>query len=162
MKLEVVFSYTRRSRDRYENEKTNTVSVLYMSSQPSDWPYLIKTEWKSERGNIWFGDYEVTDEGEETTKIPQHVFEGVKAIVARHSQLQYCKDNIDNPIMDGGSEDFQFSCDTFTKNIGGLEVLLCATYDENKPASQRSDNYYVSKAFNEIQTYLESQGFFVL
>ena len=65
--------------------------------------------------------------------------------------LDVSSEDIDNDVMDGSSESYYFSCDSFSKSIGGMSIYSIGYYEQKKPNNQKTDNYKVFVLVNKIK-----------
>ena len=157
MKSETIFRYTNECRGRYDNLYGTIVTITADFSNPTVWPYqVICRNWWSEIGS------DTREEETDVHRISKAVFEEIKKTIQNHSKLATCREIIDNEVMDSNTETFYFHCDTFTRSMSGLSILGSAVDDLDKPFYQRSDNYTIYAAHQDIKAILEANNIDVL
>ena len=155
MKSETIFRLYSTWRGRWGDEQGSEIVIEANFDNPASWPFYIK------RYNIAFDDdtYEEIKEEIKSVRISKAIFDKIKSSIANNKALEYCEEEIENEVRDGTCESFIFSCDKFTKNIGGLSILSCGYFEsEDLEPEDRTANYVVRKAYDDIIAILESAG----
>ena len=155
MKSEVIFQFTTSWRGRYEDEHSSEIVISADFSGAAGWPYSVR-EFQEVSEYDYPNGFQVVEPRHEVRcdLISKEVFDRIKRYIAGNTELKNCKEHLENDVMDGGSENFFFGCDSYTKQIGGLSVRLCGHYESEGPSYRRTGNYTVYQAVNEIDRIL--------
>ena len=160
MKSEIIFEYDTSSRGRYGDVHNYGVKIFSDFEDPTVWPFQVELK-KSTEPDFLDSDEEI-EESVDSFRISKAIFEEIKALIARSTDLMSCAENIYNEVWDGSSDRFYFSCDAFSKTVTGSSILGSAWGEEDKPAHLRSDNYKVKAVYDQIKAILDAQSINVL
>ena len=161
MRSETIFKHRTFERGRYDDEYTTTITIASDFSNPAVWPYTLKqveTESDIDPDSDDLFAMKETSEETRSVRLPKDVFEKIKASIESNTALKGCEETVENAVMDGVSDSFFFSCDSYQKSVSGCEIFHFAENEESKPAHLRSTNYTVSKAVDTIIAILKDAG----
>ena len=153
MKSEIIYRESTSSRGRYGNKTISTIMVSSNFDNPVNWPFTVTIEIISE--HMFSNESDVDTEN---YRISKDAFFKIKQIIAENIEIASCSENINNSVMDGSSESYYFSCDSFSKSIGGMSIYSIGYYEQQKPNNQKTDNYKVFVLVNKIKEILRNEG----
>jgi len=154
MKSEIIFSYSGMSRGRYREISTSEIVIEANFDNPAAWPFILRRKKTIDRKLLQQKEVLL----DESIKLSKALYEKIKQTIEKHSALRTCEEHIETGAMDGTSETFYFSCNAFSKRIGGVSICGAGHYEAEKPTSERTDCYVVYKAFEEIQKILKQEN----
>ena len=160
MKSEVIFEYDTSSRGRWGDLHNYEVKIFSTFEDPTVWPFGVERRESTESDDL--DEEGEAEESVESFRISKAVFEEIKDLIARSTELLSCADEIYNEVWDGSSDRFYFSCDAFSKTICGESILGSAWGEDKLPEHQRSDNYRVNGVYEKIKAILDAQNINVL
>lgn len=155
MKSEIIFKNYSTWRGRWGDEEGREIVIASSFENPANWPFTLK------RYDIEFDEdtYEEIKTESASIKLSKELFQRIKRTIENNRALATCEEHIENSVRDGSCDEYTFSCDSFTRQIGGLSIYSCGYYEADEvPASKRTDNYTVYKAIKDIEDVLAQEG----
>ena len=154
MTNEIIFKYNCSYRGRWGEVETTNVTVLADFSDMTKWPYQIKVEERVEES------LDEEDDSESVTfhKISKNLFDNIKSIIARHTELTALPEEIDYVmVMDGGSEYFEFICPAFKKVIYGSSLLSIGYHELEESPNSQKHCAVLRRAYEEIKKLVDAE-----
>ena len=154
MKTEIIFSNYSTWRGRWGDEHGREIIISASFDNPANWPFTLK------RYDIDVDDdtYEETKTLSANVKLSKDLYQRIKNAIQSNRRLAACKENIENSVMDGSCDEYYFSCDAFSKRVGGLSICSVGYHEAELPESKRGDSYAVYKTIKDIEDILEKEG----
>ena len=154
MKNETIFYFNTTWRTRYGDEEGSEIIVSADFSNPGAWPFTVK------RYAIEYDDsYNETKTEELSARISKGAFDKIKLAISKNRSIRYDSDEIDCNVMDGSNDEFYFSCDEYSRTLGGCSVLSIGRYEAEECApNKRSIAYAIHTVYEEILNILKSEG----
>lgn len=153
MKSQVIFNYCSTWFGRWGNEEGEEIIISADFSDPRVWPFVLKRYELSEDEDTC---QEVRTEVL-SKRLPKDAYLRVKKAIDDNAEsLKACPDDIENAVSDGSDDMFVFTTDTFSKKICGASILSVGSYEAEE--DQKTSNYDVYKAFNDIIEALKASG----
>ena len=154
MKNEIIFSNNSTWRGRWGDEQGREIIISASFDNPANWPFTLK------RYDIEYDDdFKETKNLSANIKLSKDLYQKIKQAIASNRALASCEEHIENHVMDGSCEEYYFSCDSFSKQVGGLSIYSCGYYEADElPENKRTSNYVVYKTIKDIEAVLAQDG----
>ncbi len=154
MKNEIIFSNYSTWRTRWGDEEGREIVISASFDNPASWPFTLK------RYDIEYDDsYNEIKTESALIKLSKDLYQRIKQAIASNRALANCEEHIENSVRDGSCDEYYFSCDSFSKQVGGLSIYSCGYYEADElPESKRTSNYIVYKTINDIEAVLAKDG----
>ena len=155
MKSEIIFRNYSTWRGRWGDEQGREIIISSSFENPASWPFTLKKYDIAEDEDTY---KEVKTESA-VIKLSKDLFNKIKQTIESNTALRNCDEHIENNVRDGSCDEYYFSCDSFSKEVGGLSIYSCGYYEADElPASKRTDNYVVFKTIKDIENVLKQEG----
>ncbi len=155
MKSEIIFRNYSTWRGRWGDEEGREIIISSSFDNPASWPFTLKKyDIREDEDN-----YNEIKTESEVIKLSKDLFNRIKQVIESNTGLKKCDEHIENQVRDGSCDEYYFSCDSFSKEVGGLSIYSCGYYEEDElPENKRTDNYTVYKAIKDIENVLKQEG----